>query len=611
MSKLFIYLTFLFFSKISICLSSCIPGVNHCSICNPMTDLCFKCDKETFTPNENGGCNYTKICMYGNNYCIECSKEEENLCKKCEEGYYPDEYGGCSYTKNCILSERGKCLKCKDDYILAGIENYFKEGVKICKSIFSEDLKFCESINLNNGLCDKCKEGYYVNQKDRKCSTAQNCDESIFGICTICNYGFYLDKKDNQCKKQKDNMVHCKESLNGENCSICDNEYYFDENGICIYINYCLKQGGNNKCEECVDNYFLTEIDYTCTTEKNCKFGDRTTGICISCKDNYYIDYNDGKCKSNQEDNDFKYCKVADEICNECISVDYFIGEDHKCSTTRFCSESYNGTCIECMDNYYLGLDNKCTNIKHCIYSDFYNQCLECEGNFYFNKNDNLCKIGEGNLTNCKVGYEGQFCERCKDDYYLNQTDHLCYSNKEEGLFYKCAVTDIYAEYCIICIKDYYTGYIDKKCSKVEGCEISENEDRCLQCEEYYCFNVKTGKCEDNEIIYDENYKYYYRCNRTNEDGNSCEVCINGFELNENGLCVNDSFCEEKKDGVCIKCKDDYESYCLNKYFGCVEINTQNCLECNDLLELESCTKCYDGYEIDRYGRCSEVKGDL
>ena len=613
MTKIFIYFIILFFSKLSLFYNSCIPGRDHCSICNPLTDLCYICDKEVFVPNEKGGCDYTKICKFGLNYCIECSQgneESENICIKCEEGYYPDEYGGCSYSRHCILSERGKCLQCKNDYILVGMENVFNDGIKICKSIFSEDLKFCESINKNNGLCDKCKEDYYVNQKDRKCSTTKNCEESIFGICSKCQFGYYLDKIDNQCKSQKDKekLIHCAESLNGENCDICDDNFFFDENGVCIYNNYCLVENENNKCEKCADNYFLSEKDSTCTKEPNCLYGDRTSGMCISCKENYYIDYKDGKCKSNIEENDFKYCKVANDVCTECVGYDFFIGEDHKCCTTKYCSESYNGTCVECMNKYHLGLDKRCSYINHCIYSDLYNKCLECEGEYYFNRNEDLCKIGEGNLTNCKISNNGRFCESCKDDFYLNQTDQLCYINTEPGPFYRCGVTDLYGEYCIICSKGYYMGEKDNKCSKVEGCVLSEKEDKCLECEEDYCLDVKTGKCEYNDYIENEEKMFYYKCNKTNIEGTRCEICVEDYRLNENGLCVNDDFCEEKNDNVCLKCKSDDGNYCLNKYFECVEVYYANCFECDDVYDFDSCTKCQEGYEVNSYGSCVKIK---
>ena len=603
MSKIIIYSFFLFILKIYVISNSCLSGYKHCSICNPITDLCHICDKEIYTPDKEGGCEYKKICIYGNNYCLECSKEENNLCIKCEEGYYPDEYGGCSYTKNCILSEKGKCLKCKEDYVLIGIENYANQGVKICKSIFSEDLKNCESIDKFNGYCIKCKEGYYVNKIDKKCSNTENCDESIFGVCIKCHYGYYLDKKDDKCKKQKDNLVNCKESINGEICDICEEEYYFDENGKCIFNNYCLVEK-ENRCEKCVSGYYLSESDFSCTKDPNCKLGDKNLGMCTTCKDNFYIDFKDGKCKSNQEDNDYKYCKTANEECYECDNFNYFIGEDHRCSSTKFCSESFNGTCFDCIDNYYLGLDNKCTNVKHCIYSDFYNECLECENDYYFDKSDKICKIGVGDLINCKVSYKEKTCSICKDDFYLNQSDYICYNNNEEGPFYKCAVKDLYSDNCIICRKDYYIGYIDNKCTKIEGCDISENENKCIQCREGYCLDMKTGKCEYNDYIDFEEKKFYYRCNRTNEEGTACEICIEGYKINENGLCIDDSLCEEKKDGLCQKCKKDEMNYCLNNYFGCIKIYTQNCLECNNILDIEVCSKCIEGYELDKYDRC-------
>ena len=29
-------------------------------------------------------------------------------------------------------------------------------------------------------------------------------------------------------------------------------------------------------------------------------------GICLQCEEGYYIDFKDGKCKSNEENNEFK-----------------------------------------------------------------------------------------------------------------------------------------------------------------------------------------------------------------------------------------------------------------------------------------------------------------
>ena len=139
---------------------------------------------------------------------------------------------------------------------------------------------------------------------------------------------------------------------------------------------------------------------------------------------------------------------------------------------------------------------------------------------------------------------------------------------------------------CAECVNGYYLGYKDNKCSKIDGCERSENEDKCLECNENYCLDLKTGKCEHNYRIENKEKKFYYKCNQTNEEGTACEICLEGYTLDENGLCTDTAHCVEKdEDRNCLKCQDDDNgSYCLNKYFGCIPSFYDNCLECNDLV---------------------------
>ena len=310
------------------------------------------------------------------------------------------------------------------------------------------------------------------------------------------------------------------------------------------------------------------------------------------------VDYKDGKCKSNQEDKDFKHCTIVDNtICLGC-SLGYELGEDKKCSTTKYCAESSDGICISCIDNYYLGLDFNCCDVENCIYSENY-ICKECKDNYYYNIKEKKCIIGENNLKNCKLG--DSLCQSCKDGFYLNGTDNLCYSNRDYGPFYKCNETSSYSGECIDCIEGYYLGYEDNKCSLMEDCIISENENKCLKCDQYFCLDVKTGQCIYNDDIRDEDKKYYFRCNRTNEEGTKCEICDENLSLDDNGLCIDNIHCEEKNaDGSCKKCKNEKgRTYCSNKIFGCVDISlVKNCLECDNLLNFFSCTKCMDGYTL-------------
>ena len=126
------------------------------------------------------------------------------------------------------------------------------------------------------------------------------------------------------------------------------------------------------------------------------------------------------------------------------------------------------------------------------------------------------------------------------------------------GDFYKCAMIHKNESFCISCVKDYYYGYKYKKCSIFEGCEKSLDEKRCIECSEYYCLDLKTGKCEYNGEIENEEKKFYYKCIRTNEEGTACEICLDGFNLSEEGLCIEEAHCVEKNEnGNCVKCQND------------------------------------------------------
>ena len=526
MSKSFLLISILIIAQISLSVSaSCKEGSKNCAKCNPVTKLCVKCDKNIYALNKKGECEPSKKCILGENYCIECS-EEGNLCKSCDEGYFPDENGACSYSDNCEISFQGKCLKCQKDYVL-------NNNIGLCKSINSEDFKNCKKTS-SDGFCQECDEDYYLDEGDKRCTTTKNCSESSFGICTKCVSGYYLDKKNKQCKKQKDSFINCKLSTDGKSCDVCDDDHFLDEDGICSNSNFCSESDNKGKCEKCIEKYYLSNSDKICTTEKKCDKGRGDIGVCLSCVKDYAIDLSDGKCKSNKEDNDLKYCESADEVCNKCITG-FELGKDNKCSTTTNCAESENGLCQTCIDDYYIGLDNKCTNVKHCIRSYEY-ECLECEEKYYYNKDNRTCYKTEGKYKNCQYG-TNEFCLRCNDDYYLNRTDHKCYSNLEEDDFYKCAMTDIEGENCFVCVEDYYLGIKDFKCSKAEDCDITEDEERCLECRENYCLNVKTGLCVFNYEV-DEDNEFYYKCLKTNKKGTECETCMEGYTLDKKGVCV-------------------------------------------------------------------------
>ena len=581
---------------------SCTENKNNCEICNPLTNLCVKCLKDNYTPDNNGGC-ITK-CNFGKNYCNECDTEEK-LCISCQYGYFPDEIGGCSFSENCESSYKGICLKCNKDYALIG-----DDDLKICKSLDSEDLKNCKIINTTNGLCNECQKGYFLNKGDFKCIENDNCLESLFGVCTTCIEGYYLDKILEKCIKIENSFFNCKQTIDQKTCAQCYDYFYFSEDGQCVNTLKC-SESKKGICTKCINGYFLTKNNI-CVDDENCENADINRGICESCNLNYYLDYKDRKCRSNNEDNEYKYCLIYDKGCKKC-KEGFYPGEDLKCSSTEKCAESENGICIECSNKYYLGLDNRCSSVEHCAFSgkdDSY-PCDKCEKEYYFNTITSSCLKGEGKFKNCALAlFQGASCAKCHEGFYINKTEDLCYDNTLENNFYKCERTDIRGKFCDSCEKNYFIGRGDNKCTSIENCKFSENPNKCTECNDYYCLDKKEQKCFDNDYLENIDKLFYIACKKTNDEGTACEECINGYKLNDKGICIDNQRCEKKdEDGNCIKCKDDdlndERYYCANSVYGCVQTFLEHCIKCENITNLNSCTQCEKGFNINYYGFCT------
>ena len=595
---LFLYLIF----NIVYSIPSCKNNTNFCIYCNNFTNLCSKCSiPEILIPDEDGGCIGAKKCIPGKNYCKECDIGGQ-ICSKCEEYYHKDENGGCSFTKGCEISYLGQCLKCKNNFVLIGSQ------IRICKSNSLEIYKNCKEINTINGFCLICEDGYDLQLKDHKCTKFPHCKESIFNKCISCDPCYNYNKKKDICEMKELELTYCKESIDGITCDTCDEGYYPDGNGICVESQFCL-ESFYFKCIKCISGYFLSTFNI-CTTTENCYNVDKITSICISCQKNYYLNTKNYKCYSNLEDGPYKFCSIVEN--DKCYLCDYgfYLTEDLKCSNTRYCSESENGQCKKCSKNYTLGLDHICTNVENCIYSQD-GSCIECEEGYYYNKFNNTCLEMEDIFLNCKYTCDlGDKCCECKDDYYLYLNDSLCYDNREEEPFVKCAYVDYDRQKCKFCVEGYYLGLDDDKCCKVQNCKITENENKCLECDTFYCLDAKKQICVDNDFLDDINDKKYISCNRTNEEGTACEKCINGYEINEKGYCEDIDYCEEKKNGKCLKCKNiilDYYSLCANEIFGCIRSAQDNCLRCDNLEDLFECTECEEGYIKNGY-HCEKVE---
>jgi len=217
---------------------------------------------------------------------------------------------------------------------------------------------------------------------------------------------------------------------------------------------------------------------------------------------------------------------------------------------------------------------------------------------------------------------------------------------KEESYYYDYNIaTSQDIEFADICIEDNEYNYElsdDGKCPKY--CKICNENRKCLKCKENYVF---VGSQKKEEILckleseltkgyYKVEDNLYFECiNNCLEcsDGNSCEECKNGFDLNNN-LCVSKILnCEVFKNSKeCQKCienyafKGDARNECLSKdnfnesfytkddgisYYPCSDAD-QYCLKCffNKKSSLSNCYECIDQYAVlaDSLSACVPAK---
>ena len=45
-----------------------------------------------------------------------------------------------------------------------------------------------------------------------------------------------------------------------------------------------------------------------------------------------------------------------------------------------------------------------------------------------------------------------------------------------------------------------------------------KDDNTCIELQEYYCLDLKKGNCVINDEIVDTETKFYFRCNKTNDN---------------------------------------------------------------------------------------------
>ncbi|KAL7715364.1 CXXC-rich protein [Entamoeba marina] len=170
-------------------------------------------------------------------------------------------------------------------------------------------------------------------------------------------------KKTNKCLKTTlNNCRICSDVVNKE-CSICLNNFYKDENGVCIIqgIDNCKSYNYGNKCLNCQSNYYhhFSNCKPCSSNRKICEYDSITkTSICNECNSNYgLINRKCYKCRHNKCEN----CDGDVKVCRHCQEG------FHKKEDYFYFWDKWDNTCQLCNDS-----DNVCEYLQNGCYARYY-----------------------------------------------------------------------------------------------------------------------------------------------------------------------------------------------------------------------------------------------
>ena len=340
---------------------------------------------------------------------------------------------------------------------------------------------------------------------------------------------------------------------------------------------------------------------------ENCAKCNKTTDICESCNEGYYLPENDlEKIKCEK-------CSV--EHCSICKGE---ILSDICLSCGDFPPIYQNNQIIECNFTCIIGEEEKCASCDE-INKD---QCSKCNNGFYIPDDDSIkrkcqkCTIE--NCQSCKGTKNLDECISCGHHTPIYKDDKIisCEYTCEEGEKEKCKSCDKEKNVCTSCNPGYYIPNDDKdiniceKCSaeNCTECNGDKNKDICTSCGYYspYIINNKIVSCNFTCETGDGE-----KCQICDEEKNRCKTCNNGYFLPEDDekkeKCQkcnidNCAICEgTKNSNVCTSCgyfdpiyNDKNEI--INCNYTCETGDKEKCLTCDE--EKNRCETCNKGYYI-------------
>ncbi|EAR93490.2 transmembrane protein, putative (macronuclear) [Tetrahymena thermophila SB210] len=644
---------------------TCVSCSSNCLMCSSST-TCTQCSNNTYLSFDNtciNNCQDTFLADDTNRKCYCPENESVNNDGKCDcsLGFYRvnDKCSPCP--QNCGSCDSNGCQKCKQGFYF----DYNKDCVSNCPETYhvDQDQQNCvcgtdqqeidhkcscpdkqvfengKCVNCNSNCqqcsssttCQKCDPSYvlaynqicltecpqtYEKNSDSTCICGQNKQE-INQKCS-CIKGFF--ERDNNC-------LACISS-----CDVCSNENDCQKCSINSYLNYM------NKCEsDCPATFIKDDLNLICVCPTNFRLQDdkcvcdtgysyvsgncikcpqncdscSSENTCIKCTPNYFLDFNNTcntdcpttyiknsntfqcQCGQGQTENTDKH------IC-EC-NKGFFPNEQGQCQQCiQNCQVCQNGTeCLKCEDKFFLDTKNNCVSkCPQTFQEDLQNMICVCPNNSTLNSDictceqdfemqlDNTCKLKCSSFCeSCSVAGE---CDVCQGGYYMN-FDFTCIN--------KCPETYIENQQTRTCDCDQLAELIN----------VSEYEKKCV--------------CPANQLYQEGNkcLSCISNCQKCS-NGNTCDKCIEGFYLHNDGKCGNCDtkngyfIKDEQKCGKCkYQCPECSDEVTCNVDLICnfdekYDPIKKECIKCIYDLDNKKCVdKCTDQqfYQPDQM-RCSQ-----
>ena len=408
----------------------------------------------------------------------------------------------------------------------------------------------CFTCN-SDGSCASCATPYFFRTATSSCVLCDDprcseCTNAANTSCTKCVTGWILNSTTETCVSC---VTGCTDCATTSTCNTCQTNYY-------------TKATNNNTCVLC-------SSDLRC---KTCTYNANDTITCNSCSDGYWLDMTTGMCMACQA-----FCKT--------------------CVNSTWCTypfAPYGVTLAETMVgvNTLAACDPGCLN---CSTSNP-QMCRLCFPGFYqvITADASYCKPCSGICASCDESAPAT-CFSCWADSYLNTTDNLCYpcefpcsSCITSGSCTSCVQGYVFITTTSQCFIESSVNNSLANCANQEATSTNPSSTTCSLCLQGYaptpggCVPCPQGclVCNPADLI-------------------ACTLCMPGFTLNSNSVCVTDSLCP----AGCISCIGSVgcvacaTNWYLNQNFQC-QLNCINpCATCQPTNPF-SCITCALGYTL-------------